>query len=122
MRSNLFWIVLLGVLLLVSAAAALVLGRLPAGRAQLYVDGVLVESIDLSAAAERYTFIVGSSDFNQIEVERGRIRISDANCPDRTCVRQGWVSGGTIPIVCLPHRLVIEFEGGAAPEVDAVVG
>jgi len=122
MRSNAFWIAALGGVLLATAAAAVVLSKTPATTAQLYVDGTQIESIDLSNVAESYTFSVGGEDYNIIEVDRGRIRVSDANCPGRSCVRQGWVSGGNVPVVCLPHRLIIRLEGGAAPAVDAVVG
>ena len=53
----------------------------------------------------------------------GGIRVSFADCPDQICVDQGWLSGGRIPIVCLPHRLVIELvEGGDDEAFDAVSG
>ena len=51
---------------------------------------------------------------NTVQVEKGRIRVSEADCPDQICVNQGWISGGAVPIVCLPHRLMIEIVGGGA--------
>ena len=42
----------------------------------------------------------------------GRIRVESADCPDQVCVDQGWISDGTVPVVCLPNRLVIQIEGG----------
>ena len=122
MRSDKFWLAVLGLAVVVSAAAVLLPGQTAASRALVYLDGALIESIELSAVPEPYTFSVGSPGFNAIEVERGRIRVSDANCSDRFCVRQGWASGGAVPIVCLPHRLVIVFEGGASADLDATVG
>ena len=122
MRSDKFWLAVLGLVVIVSAAAALLLGQASASRALIYRDGALIESIDLSGVGEPYAFSVGSPGFNVIEVERGRIRVSDADCSDRYCVRQGWASGGAVPIVCLPHRLVIVFEGGATADLDAIVG
>ena len=125
MRSNWFWIAALGALVLISVAAMLLLERAPAGRANVYQDGVLVESINMSAVAEPYSFTVtGAAGYNVITVESGLICVSDASCPDKLCVRQGWVGSNAIPIVCLPHRLVIrlELESSAYPEVDAVVG
>jgi len=122
LRSDKFWLAVLGLAVIVSAAAALLLGQAEAGRALVYRDGALIESIDLSNVPEPYAFSVGGPGFNVIEVERGRIRVSDADCSDRFCVRQGWASGGAVPIVCLPHRLVIMLEGGATTDLDAVVG
>ena len=45
----------------------------------------------------------------------------EADCPDQVCVRQGWVQDRTVPIVCLPHRLVIEIVGGEG-ELDGGAG
>jgi len=83
---------------------------------------VLSETISLSEVAEPFTITFEDSlGKNVVEVERGRIRMQQSDCPDGTCVRQGWVSVGATPIVCLPHRLVITFEGDG-PDIDAVVG
>lgn len=46
-----------------------------------------------------------------VEVQPGRIRMVEIDCPDGICVKTGWVDGGT-PIVCLPNRLIIEVKGG----------
>ena len=127
LKSNKFWLTVLGGTVVVSVIVALLLGqapmsRTPAGSANIYQDGLLTESVNLAAVKETYTIdIMGNSGFNKLEVESGRIRVLEADCPDGICKRQGWVSGGMIPIVCLPHRLVITFEGGTSG-VDAVVG
>ena len=54
-------------------------------------------------------------------MEQGRIRVSQADCPDQVCVDQGWIADGTVPIVCLPHKLVIEIVGGGSA-FDAAAG
>ena len=116
MRSTRFWALLLAGTALCCGAAILVL-RLtaaPAVTASIYQGGVLLEQIDLTAVEESYSFIVRSPDggSNTVSVERGRICISQADCPDQVCVHQGGVSDGATPIVCLPHQLVIQIEGG----------
>ena len=109
--------------MLISAVTALLLGRTSVTHARIYQDGALIMQLDLTAVASPYTFPVErGADFNVIAVEHGRIRVLEANCPGGACVRQSWVSGGSIPIVCLPHRLVIRLEGGVPLNVDAVVG
>ena len=120
MRSDIWGFVFAG-LLVVSLAASFAIGLAPAQRGLVYLDGVLVESFDMSGLSAPRTFTVECGfGYNVIEVERGRVRVSEADCPDRFCVRQGWVSGGAVPIVCLPHRLVIRFDGGGGAGVDAV--
>ena len=121
LKSNRFWIIFIGALLLVSAGAALALRQAPADVARIYRDGILIDTVDLSAVAAPYSFIVDSeSGTNTIAVENGRIRVSAADCPDESCVHQGWLSGGATPIVCLPHRLIIKLETIKATDVDAV--
>ena len=81
--------------------------------ARITRDGVLLEEIDLDRVDGPCSFTLeDGGGTNTVQVERGRIRISEADCPDRVCVNQGWISDGTVPIVCLPHKLVIEIVGG----------
>ena len=115
--------------ILVITAAALILGALSyvtltkksAGRvAEVVQDGVIIRAIDLDRVAEEYSFTVewpeGGS--NTVTVRPGRICVSEADCPDRICVEQGWLTDQASPIVCLPHRLVIRL-AGADGTVDA---
>ena len=114
---------MLGGVLLIAAAAALMLRRTPASVANIYLDGALVRSVDLLTVTEPYAFTIESEDrYNVIAVDSGRISVSDANCPDSYCIRQGWISSGAVPIVCLPHKLVITFEARGARDMDAIVG
>jgi len=104
----------------------LMLWQTSSSYARIYLHGELVETVNLSEVAEPYrmTFQAdGSLNINIVEVEYSRIRILESNCPSGACVRQGWISGGLIPIVCLPHRLVITLEGDDInTDIDAVVG
>ena len=84
---------------------------------------MLTETVKLTAVTEPYTISIETGGgTNVIAVEQGRIRILQASCPDGTCVQQGWISGGRTPIVCLPHRLVIQLEGNGDAGIDAIVG
>ena len=42
----------------------------------------------------------------------GAISVTAADCPDRVCLSQGRISQSGMPIACVPHRLVIQIEGG----------
>lgn len=48
--------------------------------------------------------------FNAVQVKDGKICVTDADCPDLTCVRTGnaWEEGQVI--ACLPHRLIIYID------------
>ena len=83
-------------------------------------DGVVLREIDLSAVTGEYSFDVqwpgGGS--NTVCVQPGRICVSGADCPDKICAAQGWLSDEAVPIVCLPHRLIIQVKD--AKQLDAV--
>ena len=131
MKSNRFWLFLLGGIIFCSSVVMLFLWQTPAGYSRIYKDGVLVtDAVNLQTLSEPFTIIIdgavntgGTGGLNIVEADHGRIRMLEADCLDGFCVRQGWVSGGFVPIVCLPNRVVITFEGGADDMgVDAVVG
>lgn len=107
-------VLLLAAAVAVSAAVLLLRGRTAEGRvAQITRDGVLLEEIDLDEVDEPYSFTLeDGSGRNTVSVERGRICVSEADCPDRVCVSRGWIADGAVPIICLPHKLVIEIVGG----------
>lgn len=120
------WILFLAAAFIALSAAAFALRHAGPQHsvAVVYLDGEQLRTIDLSAEAATWQFTVEQDGMtNRIEVRPGGIRIAEANCPDQTCVRQGWLEGGVTPIVCLPHRLVIGLESdtGEAP-LDAVAG
>ena len=124
-HSNRFWIALLAVLFIICAAAALLLSRHD-GRtiARITLDGEVLREIDLSAVTLESQFTLETPyGINVIAVRPGGICILNADCPDQVCVHQGWLTGGRVPIVCLPHRLVISLEaGGSAEAFDVITG
>lgn len=118
-------------LVLVTAVCPLYLLLLPQSYdscvADIYLNGQLVESISLGQVQEPYTIeLNGNYGYtNRIEVHPGKIGVIWADCPDKLCVRQGFLETPVIPIVCLPNRLVIrlrpENERTTDPDItDAV--
>lgn len=96
--------------------------KTPGCVAEIYQDGKLLTSIPLDGLQEPYTFTLtaGNGGINQVEVRPGSIGIVFADCPDRLCVRQGFLGAPGIPIVCLPHRLVIQLRPADSEETDLV--
>ena len=118
MKTNKFWALLLMSAVLVSAAAMLFISKSGKnhGTAKIYRDGECLYTIDLEAVEEPYQLTVIGIAENVIEVEKGRIRVVSATCPDHICVEQGWISDGITPIVCLPNKLVIQLEKQGAAD------
>ena len=90
----------------------------------IYKDGSLVEKIDLnSVTGEREITLSGDFGDNVILVSNGRIEMKSADCPDKICVEHGELKSSSSPIVCLPNKVVIKFEGstdGADAKTGAV--
>ena len=81
--------------------------------------GKVLYTLDLSRESDRIFTVKTDSGSNVIEIKDGKIRVQSADCPDQTCVRMGWLSSAAMPVVCLPHGLVIEF-ADAYDGVDAI--
>ncbi|MGN1410051.1 MAG: NusG domain II-containing protein [Eubacteriales bacterium] len=120
-----YWVIGIAAVLVISVIAVLLMQRDGSAdmTAEIYLDSECIKTIDLSEVYEPYSFTVeGQYGKNVISVERGKIRVSDADCPDRVCVNQGWQSTGELPIVCLPHRMVIKLVPNNPDDADDVDG
>ena len=113
---------LIGAVLILLSAASLIFILLPKSQengftADIYQNGNLIASISLDEVREPYRFTVTGDGncSNEIEIRPGSIGIISANCPDKLCVHQGFISDSRLPITCLPTRLLIRLR----PESDS---
>lgn len=83
-------------------------------------DGTVLYTFDLTSAEDQTLEIEYKGRINTVQIEKGRIRMLDADCPDQICVHMGWLDSSAMPIVCLPNHLVIEY-ADSEDEVDTVV-
>lgn len=84
-------------------------------------DGKVLYKFDLAKfddeQVQRIRIDSPDGGYNIIEIGEGNtIRISEADCPDKTCVKTGVLRSEGVPIVCLPHKLVIKYTD--SPEVE----
>ena len=112
------WILLLAAVFLVLAGIVLrqYLGAKPTAAAEVWADGQLIQTLDLSEDGEYR--IETDRGWNLLTVSGGRVAVTAASCPDGDCVRCGPQNGGP-PIVCLPNRVSIQFSDPGT--VDGVV-
>lgn len=110
-KKTLFWIVLFAVVAAGAGGWYLLRGGVSGAEARVYVDGELRETIDLSAVTIPYeTTVETDYGYNVLRVSHGSIEVVRADCSEQVCVHQGAITDSLLPIVCLPHRLVIEIE------------
>lgn len=89
-----------------------------AAYADIYEDGAVVRTIDLSKA-QNETFTVNGVT---IQVKDHTIGIIDSTCPDKLCVHAGFLSKQNQSAICLPNRVAIRLRGGGDAEYDTIVG
>ena len=86
------------------------------------VDGGVYGEFPLSE--DTVVSVDESLGHNTIVISRGQVCISEADCPDRYCVKHSAVSKIGETIICLPHKLVVEIKsygkGAADTGADAV--
>ena len=115
---NRYWIMIFGaVLALCLVLMLLPKDNTPAQSAQITSGGKIIRTVDLSQDTEFTVEVEGG--YNTITVRDGKIAVTEADCPDGYCKRQGFCNAG-VQIVCLPHGLVISFLGET--EIDGAVG
>lgn len=107
-------IIVLGLLIAGLVWGGSLLTREAGGEALITADGEEVARLPLN---KNTTLSLAG---NTVVVEDGEVYVSEADCPDHSCVRQGAVSHKGETIVCLPHRLVVEVTAGEESPVDAV--
>ena len=113
-------LIVIASLLVLALALYLILGaaRTEGGTVVVRVDGVETERHALSENGV-YPLNGGS---NILVIADGQAWLSEANCPDLLCVRQGKIHYTGQSIICLPNRLTVTVEGGESDGVDFVVG
>lgn len=111
--------IIAAVFLIGAVGSILVMTAKPKNTVRITSQGEVLYTIDLSTAEDDTFVIEKNGQHNTVEIKDHMIRVTDADCPDKTCVKMGWLSNSSMPIVCLPHRLVIEFTADSG-DVDAL--
>ena len=78
--------------------------------AKIIVDGKTVRTVALDTAKNQ-TIDLGLEYGNIIEVRDGKVGIINADCPDKTCVKTGFISRSGQISVCVPSKLIIKIVG-----------
>jgi len=119
-KKNDILLILALLLLAVAIWTVLQLTKHPGGEAVITQDGVPIAALPLDRD-DSLCIMSADGGSNTVTVLNGRVCVSTADCPDLTCVRQGWISYEGESIVCLPHRLIVTLRNGQSGP-DAVTG
>lgn len=117
--------IILLIIVVITLSATLVYKNSVKGSENIAVikrSGKILKTIDLNKVVkpEEFTLKTENGDYNTIEVKHNSIRIIDANCPNKLCVKSGWISKPGEIIVCLPFKLIITINAESKGNIDGV--
>ena len=111
MKKNQLWLGVCVVILCLGILGGLWVMRVQSDPSvRIVQNGAVLYRFDLSSAEDQTFTVEYEGRSNIIQIEDGAIRV---------LVHMGWLDSAA-PIVCLPNRLVIEFDN-ASDETDAVI-
>jgi hypothetical protein len=86
-------------------------------KVRVTADGEQVLVYPLDEGPVEFT-VEGFGGDSYLEISGGSVHMVDSACPDKLCVKTGWISSPGESIVCLPNRVVIEVvSGDGGPDV-----
>ena len=116
--------ILIGVVVIIAACILYFSGLLrPEGegaKAVVTIDGKDHSEYSLKND-ETVKIDLDDEGFNSFKIENGKVDMLEADCRDGICVDHTPISLNGETIICLPHKLVIEIEGGDEAAVDGAV-
>lgn len=78
---------------------------------EISVDGTVIKTLPLNQDTE-LTVEGWNGGTNHVIIRDGKVRVSEASCPDKICVNQGTIERTGEAIVCLPNRMIARITGG----------
>lgn len=72
-------------------------------------DDTVLYTFDLDSVQDQEIVIPYQGSSNTILIRDGEIRVTEAECPDQTCVKMGKLYSENLPIVCVPNHLIVRF-------------
>ena len=107
-------IILAAVIVVIAVAGLLFINatKVQGNRVVVKIDGEVTQSYSLSENVE-FEIKTGKNNenINIVVIENGKVRVTDADCPDGICKEYRAISYVGQTIVCLPHKVVVEIVG-----------
>lgn len=115
-------LILIFILVMIGCVLALILflSKKSGSKAEVRIDGEIVESFLLSEDIEYE--INSKNGANLLVIKNGKASIKKASCPDGLCINTGEISLSGQSIVCLPNKVVVEIIGQDESKVDVMTG
>lgn len=84
---------------------------------EIHVDGKLYKKVPLNNNEETIE-VITSLGKNVIQISKGKAHISEADCPDKVCIKDGYIDNPSKILVCLPNKVVVQVIGNNKQATD----
>ncbi|MGN0665722.1 MAG: NusG domain II-containing protein [Huintestinicola sp.] len=97
------------ILMLICSAAAgcFFFTASPSGYAVIYKDGTEICRRSLS---DNGVFSADGISGMKFEISEGAVRVLESDCPDKICVKSGWLRLESQSAVCMPNKVILMTE------------
>ena len=99
-----------------ASTAYVVMSRTGGTTVEISLKGELYGTYSLME--DREITVGNGDDYNTVTISKGKVQVTASNCHNQVCVKHAGISQSGESIICLPHRLVVEIQGGGG--YDAV--
>lgn len=88
---------------------------------EVYSEGKLYKKLPLDKDSGDTSITIDNElGKNIIEINNEQVKIIDADCHDKICVKAHDISKPGESLICLPHKLVVRIIGEGKQETDEV--
>ena len=74
---------------------------------EIYVDNELYKTYDIDDEDE--IKIESEEGYNVVKIHNHGAQITEASCPDKVCIQEGFITKPSESIVCLPNKVHIKI-------------
>lgn len=112
-------LILAGIILILALAAVffITLTKKEGGEVVVTVEGEVYKTLPLDKDTT-LSIEDESGHYNVLEIKDGEVKMREANCPDKICVKHRAIHYNRESIICLPNKVTVEIRGGKENDID----
>lgn len=107
-RKDFILIGLVLIVIVVSFGVNFIMNNKDSDYIEIYVDNKLYKTYSIYDEDE---FRINTKDgYNIVKIHNHGVEITEASCPDKVCVKSGFITKSSESIVCLPNKVNIKIK------------
>ena len=106
------------ILLGITSLFAINFKRQPGETCSIEVSGKLIDRLKLSENQE--ILVHGPIGETLIKIKNHKVRVTHSDCPEKICVKTGWIHKTGEFIVCVPNKVIIKIDGEKHDHFDVI--